>query len=351
MRTKIITAIALLLQWLPIAGQNTLTSVCNSPRAGDVLDEKVVQYISPDEGGWNMIWDFSGMLDNQRSYRKEYVADSLGRIVGIGPFALEKYIALGDTTYLTGYEDPSVKVEFDLPMPYMSSPFEYGDSLSSAFLAHGLLNNRNALEIEGKVTIDADGAGLLILQERDTLHGVLRIHANRFLDIAISEDSLTDNAKVHQLVNEQRYQWYARGYRYPILETAIITTKVGEMPQTTSHLTLYYPPESQKLLVDSTNKEIRREDSVSVSRHSQIIDYSASVIGSEIVVTYNLKKEADLAFIVSDVNGIVYRQKVLHQQQGGNYEVTIDCNGLRRGTYALYIHADDEVHSSKVVLK
>ena len=54
MRTKIITAIALLLQWLPIAGQNTLTSACNSPRAGDVLDEKVVQYISPDEGGWNM---------------------------------------------------------------------------------------------------------------------------------------------------------------------------------------------------------------------------------------------------------------------------------------------------------
>lgn len=72
------------------------------------------------------------------------------------------------------------------------------------------------MKVKGKVAIQADGLGKLILSERDTLDNVLRVHTQTTtlmaMDVNYAEiDSIHPKQEI-----EDKYEWYYKGFRYPV---------------------------------------------------------------------------------------------------------------------------------------
>ena len=48
--------------------------------------------------------------------------------------------------------------------------------------------------------------------------------------------------------------------------------------------------------------------------------------------------------------GIVYYQRRYEQPAGQGYQVQIDCTGLRRGQYILYINVNGKIYSKTITI-
>ena len=72
--------------------------------------------------------------------------------------------------------------------------------------------------------MEADAEGKIINCEGDTLNNVIRVHTTRLNSISmhtLSDTLLADTSHI-KLEIEERYEWYVKGYRYPMYETTSI---------------------------------------------------------------------------------------------------------------------------------
>ena len=76
-----------------------------------------------------------------------------------------------------------------------------------------------------------------------------------------------------------------------------------------------------------------------------------TVSGSMVTVTYDLTEDASVTGIVSTVSGMLLRQHSQHSAEGTDYQMRIDCAGLRRGQYVLYMKVNSHVTTHTVTLK
>lgn len=73
--------------------------------------------------------------------------------------------------------------------------------------------------------------------------------------------------------------------------------------------------------------------------------------GSNLVtIHYDIDHNTKMTALVANTLGYVYR-RVDHNCDSGNGQATIDCKGLRKGQYILYINVDGEQYAEKVNLK
>ena len=350
----------------------------NRYRSYDVLEKKQVTAKGFDLNSKKGIWSLEDAEFSEGSYNAEYSTETDTLM------AVER----GDRTYynqdrgtinIIGSENFMELISYDMPETWLQFPMQVGDSVCGYFNGSGPYCERFFMRRYGTYKTKADATGKLVLPQGDTLRNVLRLHTERYVGTitvpidtmlckipAFTVDSIIrllapDTAKVREDV----YRWYAEGYRYPILEAKSQTFCDSLLTEE-----MYYcSPDMQRTLAnDEDNKQIRTrlaeeertrwlasspdEDSNPKSRGKNGFTYNLPQDDNSDLVTINYSTDhaTKMTALVTNALGYVYR-RADQSCAVGSGQTTIDCSGLRRGQYILYINVDGEQYAEKVNLK
>ena len=365
----------------------TLTPAANAPRTGDVLKKQQTEYVNTSGGGEDRVWDLSGIevvnpRHKARILAKRDSADTMADTVMTIESRMRRYtLQRGDSLLTTGTENTISLVRYQQPELSLRFPVSYGDSTASIFYGTAAWCERAYNRIYGESRVKADATGTLITPDGDTLRHVLRIHTHRTTgarllpvgtepDMRALIDSLppftADSARIclaidtarRMVTEEDICQFYATGYRYPVFETRRTVNTQGDATEEA----LYYPADEQALLADEENERLRHgmlyaNGGASLDKGgrkgnngngqdtpvSPLTRCDVTVSGSMVTVTYDLTAEASVKGIVSTVSGMVMRQCEQHCAEGTGCQMRIDCAGLRRGQYVLYMNVNGQV--------
>ena len=72
--------------------------------------------------------------------------------------------------------------------------------------------------------------------------------------------------------------------------------------------------------------------------------------GNRVTVNYNSSHDTKVVALVANAQGYVYK-RAEQQCEAGSGQFTIDCAGLRRGQYIIYINTDGDRYTEKINLK
>ena len=334
--------------------QTKMTASSNMPRYGDTVCKRHIEYFAPGAEGQGMTWDFRDIKSHDKKHDQQFYRDSDSTMLyGLESDIVQKYVFHNDSLQTTGYENRLQTMNYQHPITLLSFPCSYGDHSRQEYHGLGAYCQKYVLETSGTMESDIDALGTILLNDEDTLHQVLRLHQVYSADIAqyLPEDTLPTMENNKRRV-EDRYQWYARGYRYPVFETVCVTIYNDGVPVTCQKRAYCTLPSDQILLEDSINKRILYEDSLEHLRAEEppIIRYLVSVEPTDITIHYSLDSDASINVIVCDRMGVVYRRSSSSDSAGSSGVIRINRNGLKSGIYVLYINVNGQIFSEKLEL-
>ena len=320
----------------------------------DSLQKNRIRYFSPDQGGRNVVWDFSSKLVSKESSQVKMIEDSTGVLSVIEPGKVSYYRTTPDSLLLFGSETPLEKREYARDKIFKLFPLEYGDSIIKNFRCEGMYCGNHPFREVGTTTIKVDGEGSIVLAENDTIRGVRRVHTIDSYSICMDIDSAAlDTAKLTQVIDE-RYEWYLPDTQYPIIENMTSTTYLNmDIIGTTKYAYCNLPEDQVDYYITPEDEDETGdlEDSYEEEQPTlDIIHYEVKTQGKTINITYSLDEDATITTIVASYIGLLCMSNQWTQNAGQGYSVQIDCSGLHPGIYILYINVNGKVYSEKVKL-
>jgi hypothetical protein len=381
---SIIIALALI---TTIANAQNITG-SHQVRVNDEVKKQQVEYAAVDSTGQGMVWDLSEAEFTKWEPTATYTSEDSrkGIVIGTERGTRNYYRSEPAALMLTGFENNLLKVEYDQPEVQLRMPLVYGDCYEGQFHGTSAYCEKVFSRTFGTYRVVVDGTGSMLLPSGDTLRHVSRVHSTKLISarffpevqrermlktyvdsIKFPVDSIRLGVVKDTLVVETNtYRWYAAGYRYPVLEV-IETGYKGEKPWTTE--AFYCAPEDQQQLYDPENEEARKlladnggngfdsvkggtsDDGGKKNDLGNIMqDLNVTVTGSTVTVGYTLRQDATVTALVCDISGVVYRQQSQTGQTGDHCQMTILCDGLRRGQYVLYMNVNGQVTSQTISL-
>ena len=357
-------------------------------RVNDEVKKQQVEYVAVDSTGHGMVWDLSEVEFTKWEPTATYTAEDSrkGAIIGTERSTRYYFESKPEALLLRGFENNLLKVEYDQPEVLLRMPLVYGDRYEGQFHGMSAYCEKVFSRTFGTYRVEVDGTGSMVLPLGDTLRHVSRVHSTKLTSarffpkvqrermlkavvdsIKFPVDSIRLGVVKDTLVVETNtYRWYAAGYRYPVLEV-ISTGYKGEKPWTTE--AFYCSPEEQLPLNDPENEETRKlladnggngfgsvkggtsDDGGKKNDLGNIMqDLNVTVTGSTVTVGYTLRQDATVTAMVCDISGVVYRQQSQTGQADDHYQMTILCDGLRRGQYVLYMNVNGQVTSQTISL-
>ncbi|MBE6262360.1 MAG: hypothetical protein E7104_00085 [Prevotella sp.] len=334
--------------------QNTLTKLTNMIQTDSIV-KYGIEYFDAGDDGEEQLWDFTDVCQSKEKYVVLNKQCNKNTVCSVEPDMTTCYQLQGDSVLLVGNESRLQEIKYESPILSMRYPFTYGDSISKSFLGYGVYCGNHVFKESGAMKLHGDAYGSIILSEKDTIPNVFRVYSLKSYYLAMDmEREALDTAKLKQVI-EEHYQWFARGCRYPIFETIASTSYSNLKPLGTSYKAYCYLPEDQLLLNDSVNMEIQKHD-LEEKAHQELLNkdifhYDIQINDNTILVNYQLDENARVTSLVSNSMGIIYKQKKRNGTAGERFTETIDCSGLVRGQYVLYMNVNGKIYSEKVVLK
>ena len=383
---QMLTIIALALICTTANAQNITGS--HQVRVNDEVKKQQVEYAAVDSTGQGMVWDLSEVEFTKWEPNATYTAEDSRKGVVIGTERNTRYYydSKPEALLLRGFENNLLKVEYDQPEVLLRMPLVYGDRYEGQFYGTSAYCEKVFSRTFGTYRVEVDGTGSMVLSSGDTLRHVSRVHSTKLTSarffpevqrermlksvvdsIKFPVDSIRQGIAMDTLVIEtDTYRWYAAGYRYPVLEV-ISTCYKGEKPWTTE--AFYCAPEDQQQLYDPENEEARKlladnESNGSGTENGNspdkedgkksvddiLQDLNVVVNNNTITVGYTLQQDATVTALVCSTSGVVYRQQSQTGQSGDHCQMTILCDGLRRGQYVLYMNVNGQVTSQTISL-
>ena len=345
-----------LLTAMTAEGQTAITSA-NMMRSGDAVSMEMLPYADAGKGGSGQTWDFSWADAQEGTHGITYTGDSI--IAGLEDGIISRYHVCDGTLCLIEVETPLTTMRYDCPIPLLRFPMEVGDTLSSRFCGNGYYCDSQPTKDTGELFTIADGEGKLILTEEDTLYNVIRLHSIRSVAHSIAHDSVSMGAGTIKQTIEERYTWYARGFRYPVLSFLSRTNYSDMQPVSLHQAGFRFLPEQQRLLPDSVNEAIANDDLAARQRQgcqqeswhsaatSVLTGHHVTIHGKNVNVSYELNAPAHVILLVAGVSGILHQWREQDCEDSGKYDTSLDCTSLRQGQYILYINVNGQVTSNK----
>lgn len=341
--------------------------------------------------GQNVVWDFSNLEVSDNEYLVDYIStDTADNIIaGIERRTRFYYHTSNDSVLLCGYENNQNKVIYDKPQLFLRMPLSYNQQNEGFFHGTSAFCEKLFMRVFGSYTVKVDGVGSMILPSGDTLRHVSRVHIQQhtvkshYPNITTEEelrffvDSIapfTDDSIRYKLAKDSImkvtniYRWYAAGYRYPIIECINVSPKNSEAYKTDAY---YCSPDEQEHIEDEENEQIRllltaidtcsdkwensdnrinQDFSSNQQNTSTLQNVSIAVNGMTLTIRYDLMVDANVNALVCDISGIVYRQGSLSGTAGESKMSSINCSGLRRGQYVLFLNVDGQIYSYTISL-
>lgn len=356
--------IGLMLLSLSTQAQNILTESCNLMQPGDSVTMQIVDYVDAGEGGDNAVWDFSG-LDCSGVYYIKYDTINQSQLVGYDAQNTYKYHLSDCQLLLSTNESALLGMEYLPPQLMQVFPFQYSHTVSKEYRGEGRFCGTHFERTFGTIQRTSDGQGTLILSENDTLQNTLRVYTVNTSAIRLNSDSCrNDSSNLKQVITE-RYQWYARGYRYPVFETFTSSTYDNLCHVATQQYAYCCPPSVQKELSDPINEEIRHNDMLARQNEKNNgnnssdsgtgdgcqFNYEVTINGNQVTLTYDISGNAHIHIMMVDIMGVVYHDVVQTNAAGSGYTIEMDCSSLHRGQYIIYLNVNGKIYNSKISVK
>ena len=349
----------------------------NHYRGNDVLEKKQVTVQGFGLNSNKGVWSLEEAKLSDESYNAEYSTET-DTLMAVERNNRTYYSQDRSTVSIIGSENFMELISYDMPETWLQFPMQVGDSVAGYFNASGPYCERFFMRRYGTYKTKADALGKLVLPQGDTLRNVIRLHTERYVGTiivpidtmqyripAFTVDSIVrhlapDTAKVR----EDEYRWYAEGYRYPILEAK--TTSYCDTMLTAE---MYYcPPEMQReLAYDEENEAVRarlaEEEQARLwgsgsgdpanSRGNDSgfrYDISQDDGSGQISINYAAGHDVRVVALVANSQGYVYK-RAEQDCPAGSGHIPLDCTGLRKGQYIIYINADGDKYAEKVNFK
>lgn len=347
----LLSALFGLLLPMAVRAQNVLTAEEHALRPCDKTERLQTEFFDVGNPGNGVVWDFSTLDTSSRKTITEYLGGTDSTVVEAAPHSIRKYVLRNDSLFLCAYRNRLYDIEYSVPILEMVYPMQFGDTLYTYYSGNGLYSGKRQVETAGEARVSADAYGTLVMPSGDTLRNVVRIYTFKTSTLWMPEPDKDVSDGNRKLCVEENYKWYARGFRYPVVETVSESYYDGTAPVSCRQAVFLYLPDDQQLLNDTVNMRILQEDSLQNSKSGDAFHYDVSVNGSNVTIGYSLDTTAHVSFIVSDTGGVVYRRSGYDCEAGRKYNATIDCGGMLCGEYVLYIYAGGQVYNSKIRLK
>ena len=322
--------------------------------SSDSLQKSKIKYFSPGKGGKDRVWDFSRKLGSKESAQVMFFKDSTGVVSVVEPGKILYYRTTPDTLIQFASESPLEKRNYVRKKLSKKFPLEYGDSISKKFKCEGMYCGNHPFREIGTTTVKVDANGSIVLAENDTVRNVRRVHTIDSYSICMDIDSAAlDTAKLTQIIDE-RYEWYLSESQYPIIEDVTSTTYLNmDAIGTTRYAYCNLPEDKVAYYITPEDENATDEPDTSFDEpqgEPDIIHYKVETNGGVVNITYDLDADATISTIIASHMGMTYRHREWTQKAGQGYSTQIDCNGLRHGTYILYINVNGKIYSEKVTL-
>ena len=351
---QILLAVVFLVN-LATFGQNVLTYEANAMRCLDKLEYQVMGFCDPGIGGCNQIWNFSSVDETSGLYEISFTSDSLQNY-----FKTEgehKFSFKLSSNVLEQYEIENrlSKIRYFGKKVSLKFPFQYLDSVHSDFVGYGFYCGEHMIKEVGHVVVMADGIGKLVISERDTLDNVLRIHSKTTTKFSLGTeyaklDSVSPKSKI-----EDRYEWYWKGFRYPVFIIDKETCFTGIDKVSDSFVCYRILPKDFSQISDSVNEVIRKTVCNRKYNEEKAIKekfkYDISKNGEGIDINYISLEKANIVVLVASSSGIIYRRNSYTMQAGETGKIQLSTNGLNSGQYVLYMNVNGNILSQSINVK
>lgn len=317
----------------------------NVPVPGDsIVMETFSGYNMPGGNGCCEVWDFSDVLPAGKILTLYQSSHNDSCVSAIDDTSIRTFRYSNDSLHLVREETSLWYVDYSKPQMAMVYPMSYGDSVQADFYGRGMYCGQQHIWRQGTIAVMADGTGVIINEHNDTLRNVLRLHSIITAAIGIVNDSCDIDKDSQQEITEL-YQWYIPGYRYPVYEYITTTGYLGLTPLST----LKRARKSNYCIMESEcGNDDEYDDEASTQEQSFL--YGVRIQQNNIVISYELDAPAHIQFAIADVMGFLHRHGSCNSVSG-HHQFTLDCTGLKRGQYILYINVNGTVYNSKVALQ
>lgn len=374
-RTFIMTAMLFFVTAGTSAQENMLEKENNSMRHNDCLYKLQMPHIQSGERGIGKVWQYKIPTSPEKEYIQTFHVEGDSSVCN-EHHTLYFYRMKGDSLLLTGFENRTTKLAYEMPQLQLRFPYSYGDSISGYYRGKGIYSERVRFDVIGRNYIVADGFGGLT-DGTDTLWQVLRIHRHsEFIqNVGLVPDSLSATDLTEDCIkkmledslvakyHEDSYIWYHYGSRYPVMET-IENRLFGASQEKTRFLTsfLYLPPVQQTDLGADAENEARRIRTRKMSeQHNEMkekkkregcpLQWECRISDDRhsIRLDYTLTDDGAVAFTVYDVTGRLLGE-VLHTTRcAGRYSERISLYARPVGSVILlHIHTEGEEWIEKI---
>lgn len=328
----------------------------NYLRVGDSIHyDFVIPTISQNSNVSEHTWDFSNSRYLGQEKEVFFVGNDSNRIKMIDKDAILDFSQDKEHLLLKHLQTPLLNIDFGNSFEYLKFPFPLNDSLVCQIEGKGTYCSKNKLVLSGTCCTKAMTKGKLIMPCNDSLNNTLLIQRNIVANIDVSKDSLMSVRQDEPMKFKAAiFEWYAMGYRYPILKIIEASIKKGERKVLDQSFAYAANVEGMSHLEDEQNKELKdkmRGISLKSNTKQGDISYKVSVNGKKVCLSYSLVSDAQLRLLICNTSGMVFKSASLQQQAGNNYRQDFDCSGLPLGEYVLYIHVNGKAFSEKVHIK
>ena len=354
MKTLFFTAVLVSLS-IGLDAQTSLTYTNNGLIAGDSYNFKEIQFPDPGSAGPNQIWDFSQIQFTGKSPVGTLQSPALPKLEGIADYNLSLFENGYDYCMNCtengleelGYVNSEIKIvlKYSDPVVKMKYPFSYGAQFTDHFIGIGTYSETSIIDFFGDNTVSADGYGTLILPDR-VVENSLRVKSVK-TGMQINMCGTAD-------VNIVKYNWYAAGYRYPLLSLTIAETRpnVGAVQITKTAYTNTQQP-NKSISVNGSNVIAKTIDPSQQNTKPDVsVLISPNPFTDKLTFSYFLNEPIKVSIELYSMGGknISWLVKDQLQPMGTQTgELLATMYNLRSGVYFLRFTFDKQVVIQKIV--
>lgn len=303
-----------------------------------------MEYCAPGLSGRNLVWDFSRSQIVDSNYvveiiKKDTVADDF---IQKEHNTTYYYKNSSDSLFCLGYEDHNVEILYANPLPVSIYSLRFGEQFSTEMSGSGVYGHLLPMQIEGKIAIESDAEGQLIFPDKK-INNVRRFHCR--LEYSVSGVDST-------YLVEDRYQWFADGQKYPVLESILSVASpidsISEIRQDTIVQTSFYYVPSEESIEKDKQAEIATEelDVYAVFADAQFLP---NPVETDLYISYSLTRNANVGYSIHSASGLPILTREARFTEAGEHTDILSMTGCMRGGYTLYVYVDDYIIQEVII--
>ena len=313
-----------------LTAQTVITYSNNGLIPGDSYNFKEIQFPDPGSAGPNQIWDFSKVQFTGKTPAGNLQSPAIPKMDGIGDYNLsllengyDYFLDCTETDLQElGYVNSDLKItlKYSDPVVKMKYPFSFGASFTDHFIGIGTYSETNTIDFFGDHTVTADAYGTLILPDR-TIENTLRVKSVK-TGMQINMCGTAD-------VNITKYNWYANGYRYPVLSLTTVENhpNIG-MPQITQTAFTNTQQPNKSITIPGVKAGIKAADP---SKSNVTVVISPNPFNDKLTYQYDLGVSTTVSIELYSITGKNISWIVKNQIQ----PVGLQTGELKASTYDL----------------